>query len=96
LPLLFIALGVFFLIAAVRGGDHLETALTTIKGDFTGENSFFVWMIALFVVGAIGYVPKLKPFSVAMLTLVLLSIFLSNSNGENGGFFVQFNKQVLK
>lgn len=41
------------------------------------------------VIGAIGYIPKLKGISDAFLVLVLLVLFISNR-----GFFNSFNAQI--
>ena len=90
MPLLFIGLGIFLLIAAVRGGDNLKSAATLLRNDFTGKNSFFVWLIALFAIGALGYIKPLRPLSIALMTLVMLAIFLSKGTG----FFDQVNKAL--
>lgn len=89
MPLLFVAFGLFMLIAAVKGGDSMDKAITLLKGDFTGKNSFLVWLVALFAVGAVGYIKPLRPLSVAFLTLVMIVLFLSNK-----GFFKQFQEQI--
>lgn len=90
MPLLFIGLGVFLLIAAVRGGDNLKSASTLLKNDFTGTNSFIIWLVALFAIGALGYIKPLRPLSIALMTLVMLSIFLTKGNG----FFDQITKAL--
>lgn len=53
-----------------------------IKSDFTGQGSFLYWALAIVFVGVIGYVEKLRPLSTGLMTLVLLSLFLSHK-----GFF---------
>lgn len=47
---------------------------------------FVVWAAAIFAVGAIGFVPGLKPVSRGILALLLLSIVLSNYKQIIAGF----------
>jgi hypothetical protein len=87
MPFVLIIVGVVFLDAAVRntvtttpsGSPGLSTLL---KGDFTGKDNFLYWMTAIFLIGAVGYIPKLETLSRAFMILILLVLFLSN-----GGFF---------
>lgn len=76
MPYVLLALGAILFVAGVRGTN--KTLWTLVKGDFTGNNSFLVWVAAIAVVGGAGYVPKLKPLSVAFMTLLLIVLFLSN------------------
>lgn len=80
--------GLLLLISAVRNSQDDLFAL--LQKDFTGPNNFVAWIIALVFVGAIGYIPKLKPLSIAFLTLVLIAIFLKKGTG----FFDQISKLV--
>lgn len=59
---------------------------STLTGDIAG---FVVWIVAIGVVGAIGYVPGLKKISDGFLVLILLVMFISNK-----GFFANFNQQI--
>ena len=83
-----IVIGLLLVVAAVQ--DTQGTLFATVKEDFTGPNNFVQWIVALFLVGAIGYIPKLKGFSLALLALVLLAIFLRNGTG----FFSQLQSAV--
>lgn len=85
MPLVFLIVGVAFIVAAIRGQQAQLFAL--LKADFTGSNSFGVWLLALFLVGAIGYADELKPVSNALLTLVILGMLLSNR-----GFIAKFQQ----
>lgn len=74
-------IGVILLVAAIRNSQaDLFTALGT---DVPG---FVVWGAALFAVGAIGYVPGLKPISRGLLALVLIVIILQNYQTILSGF----------
>lgn len=50
---------------------------------------FAVWGVAIFIIGAIGYIPRAKDLSNAFLVLVILGLFISNA-----GFFAKFNSAI--
>jgi len=98
LPLAFILIGAVFLIAAIRGtvndsstgaGDGL---ISLLKNDINPaqSGSFGPWLLAIIAIGAIGYIPGLKPISWAFMALVIIVIFLDdNKTGTNpGGGFI--------
>ena len=75
------------------GQEHptQDTLFSTVKGDFSGQDNFIYWFVAIIIIGAVGYIPKLKPISTAFLALVIVVLFLKkgSSNGLGGGFFAQ-------
>ncbi len=83
MPFVIIIIGLMLLITAYRNTQDEFFAL--IKGDFTGQQNFLIWVLALGAIGAVGYIRPLKPISTAFLVLVILVLFLSN-----GGFFAKF------
>lgn len=85
-----ITVGLMMVISAVR--DTQDTFVCLVKSDFTGPKSFVYWIIALMIIGAIGNVEKLKPFSDAFLVLIILALFLAKGdpNKATGGFFEKF------
>jgi len=87
MPLIFIAVGALFLVAAVRNTQN--DLLTQLKADFTGQNNFFIWVAAIFGVGALGYIAGLKPLANMFLLLIVAVILLSNK-----GFFTQFSQAL--
>lgn len=87
MPFLFIIVGVVFAISAVRNTTDQLTSL--LKSDFTGNNNFVYWLLSILVIGAVGYIPDLKPVSRAFLVLVVIVLFL-----KNGGVFSQFVADV--
>jgi hypothetical protein len=106
MPIAFIAIGALFLIAAVRGTitDYPSTSggtatqpglLTLLKADFvstSASGNFLIWLVTLWIIGALGYIPGFRPIANALLFLVLLVLFLSNSkNSGTGGIFAEFN-----
>jgi hypothetical protein len=101
MPFALLIIGAVLLISAARGtvttGPNGGPGLfTLLESDFTGQNNFVFWFVIILVIGAIGYVPKLKPFSVAFLTLVILVLFLKRGNpgSAGGGFFAQLLQGV--
>jgi uncharacterized membrane protein YgcG len=93
MPFVLIIVGIVLLVAAVRNtvaAPASPNLATLIKGDFTGQDNFAYWLVSILVIGALGYVPELKPLSRAFLVLVIIVLFLSN-----GGFFSKFNQQAF-
>lgn len=73
------------LIMVISGARNTHAALgKQIKSDFTGPNNFLYWIVAVGVVGSIGYVESLRNVSRAFLALVIISMILAN--GRNGLF----------
>ncbi len=83
MPVFLITTGLYFLIVGARGTQ--DQVVRLLDGDFTGKNNFVAWLLAIFIVGAVGYVDDLQPLSDAFLTLLLIVLLLSN-----GGFFSKF------
>ena len=82
MPIAFIAIGALFLIAAVRGTvadkGNQQGLISLLKGDFTGSNNFLLWLAAVWLIGAVGYIPGLKPIANAFLVLFVVVLFLSH------------------
>jgi len=90
MPLLFIFIGVMLIASAIN--DKTDQLVGLIKGDFTssnGKESFIVWVLALVILGMLGYVKELKPISNGFIVLVLLVMILSN-----GAFFDKFTQAL--
>jgi hypothetical protein len=91
-------IGAVLLISAVRNTvDGPSGLFALVRNDFTGQANFIYWIAAILIIGAIGYIPKLKSLSVAMLGLVVLVLFLKKGDpttGVGGGFFAQFVKGI--
>ena len=86
MPIIFILIGVVLLVVAVRGKDAPTNLINLLKADFTGQSNFGVWILAIFGIGAIGFISGLKPIANAFLLLIVVVILLSNK-----GFFNQFS-----
>lgn len=87
MPFLFIIAGVVLTVSAARN-THTQL-LTLLKSDFTGKGNFIYWMLSILLIGAIGYIPDLKPVSRAFLVLVIIVLFL-----QNRGVFAQFSQAI--
>jgi len=83
MPIALVFIGVVILVVAIRGTEKEFFAL--LKSDFTGPGNFIYWVLAFYLIGAVGYFPPLRKLSNTFLVLVILALFLSNR-----GFFVKF------
>jgi len=94
MPFALLIIGLFLLVAGVR--DTQDCLFALVKGDFQGNDNFIFWFLAILIIGAIGYIPNLKPFSTAFLILLLVVLFLKKgtSAGVGGGFFTQFTSAI--
>ena len=84
MPLALIAAGTVLLLAAMRGTQDDLFAL--VKKDFTGQGNFFVWILAIVLIGSVGYVKEMRPLSNAFLVLVLIIMLLSANKGGKDFF----------
>jgi hypothetical protein len=87
MPYLFLIAGLVLTISAARN-THTQL-LSLLKSDFSGKGNFVYWMISILLIGAVGYIPDLKPVSRAFLVLVIVVLFLSNR-----GVFAQFYNAI--
>lgn len=87
MPLVFIVLGLLFLVVAINGTHRDLWAL--LKSEFTGTNSFVVWASALVILGLVGYWKKIRPVTDAGIGLIFLVLIIANK-----GFFAKFNAAI--
>lgn len=94
MPFALIIVGLFLLISGVKGTQ--SDLFSLLKGDFTGQNNFIFWIIAILVIGSLGYIKQIEPLSRGFLLLVILVLFLKKGdpNGVGGGFFEKFTQQI--
>lgn len=83
----FLFIGIILIISAARG--TLSDLGTLLKSEFTGSNNFFYWLIAIGIIGAIGYNSKAAPFSRAFLALIIIAMILAN-----GGVYENFMEAI--
>lgn len=74
-------IGVIILVSALRG--TYEALFTDLKTD---TPAFIVWAAAIVALGAIGFIPGLRPISRGLMSLVLIVIILQNYKNILAGF----------
>jgi hypothetical protein len=102
MPFVLVIIGSVLLITSIKNTYGTKTPQGSpglgglLQGDFTGTSNFTYWVFALLIIGSIGYIPKLKPVSNALLGLVILVLVLTKGNpsGVGGGFFAQLTQQL--
>lgn len=87
MPFALLIVGVLLVTSGVR--NTYPQLFSLVKGDFSGSGSFLHWALAILIVGSLGYVDELRPFSRGFLALLIVVLFLSN-----GGFFAKFQQQI--
>lgn len=88
MPFAFFIIGITLIVAGVR--NTASDLFTLVKGDFQGDNNYIRWVVAILILGSLGYIDQLKTFSRAFLFLIIVTLFLKNGRG----FFDQFNKAI--
>lgn len=87
MPYALLLIGAILLVAGIRNTYAQLWAL--VQNDFTSQGGFLSWVAAIAVVGALGYIPKLRPLSVAFMTLLLIVLVISN-----GGVFAKLQEFI--
>lgn len=90
MPLFILFVGILLVVVGIN--NKIPELVGLIKEDFRpSENvpGFHVWVLAIFVAGALGYVKQLKPVANAFLVLIIVVMLLSNK-----GFFAQFTSAI--
>lgn len=82
MPFALLIVGVVLLISAARGTHTL--LFSTLESEFSGQGNFVFWMVSILLIGSIGYIPKVKPISDALIVLVILTMVLTK--GKSGLF----------
>lgn len=101
MPFALIIIGAVLLVAGVRNTTQVTSSggpglYPLIKNDFTtqnGQTGFIAWLIAILIVGSIGYIAKAKTFSNAFLALILIGMILV-AYKKNPQIFSNFNSAV--
>lgn len=76
MPYALLLIGAVLVVASVR--NTYKDLWALVENDFTQQGGFLSWVAAIAVIGGLGYIPKLKPLSIALMTLLLLVLVLSN------------------
>lgn len=80
---------------AATGGQPGPGLLTLFYDDFVGPGNMFVWLLALGLVGSVGYVRQLRPVSDAFLVLIIIVLIVSARTQSGVNFFASLTSQVL-
>lgn len=90
MPVFLLIAGALFAAAALNDKtDELAQLTGEAFAPKDGAPSFIVWVVAIFLIGAVGYIKAARPFSHMFLVLALVSLFLAN-----GGFFDKFTQAI--
>lgn len=79
--LILLAIGAIIIVAAFRNSQGALFA--ALYEDVPG---FVIWAAAIFAIGAVGFIPGLKPVSRGLLALILVVIVLRNYREVIAGF----------
>ena len=90
MPFVLIILGLILFVTAIKGTTGQLASL--FASDTFGQGGYLYWLVAILIVGAVGYIKPLKTLSDSFVVLLLIVLFLANGKpGANGGgFFKQF------
>lgn len=94
MPIVFLIIGLLFLVASIRGKDETDKLVALIRSDFTGPNNFMVWMIALGGLSAVGYYAPARKFSNMFLALVFIVLILTKRGTDGKDFLTSFISQI--
>jgi len=86
-------IAVIFLVASIRGNQN--DLIDLLKQDFSGQNNFLLWVLAIVVIVGLGTFKPIRPISDAFLGLVILVIIIANYKGS-GDIFSSFIAQVRR
>src|SRR5229473_3552693 len=87
MPLLFLGLGIIFILTGVKGDAGKLWAL--VQADFTGPNNFVYWLVSILILGALGYIPQLRNLSRLFVVLLVIVLLL-----DNKGFFARLQQFI--
>ena len=83
MPFALLVMGILFLTVAIR--NRQTEFVQLIRGDFSGAGNMMYWVVAVVMIGAIGYIPKAKPISNLFLVLLLIVMVLYRGNPTSAG-----------
>lgn len=85
----FALVGIGLLLFVVAYHNNVAAFGSQLSADLGGSSGFMIWVVALFIIGAIGYIPAMKGVSRVFLVLILVVVFLSNK-----GVFAQLTEAL--
>lgn len=79
MPFVIIALGIILLVAGIRSTE--KDLFQLVKDDVLGSGGLIYWIVAIGLVGSLGYVKQLRPISIGVMSLILLVLVLKTGGG---------------
>ena len=76
MPIILGMMTAIVLVTAIKGNQ--ADLLKQVKKDFTGSGNFLVWILAIVLIGAIGYIPQFRAPSKLIIALVLIVFLVAN------------------
>jgi hypothetical protein len=92
MPFLLLFIGVALVVSAIQG--TIDQFGTLIKNDFTGKGNFLYWMVAILIVGSVGYVSSLRKVSDTFMALLIIVLIIANDKQGGGGFFAKLTQAL--
>lgn len=87
MPIALLVVGLLIVVAGIK--NNAAELESTIVGDFSGAGSFWYWIVAVIVIGAVGYYQPAKTVSHLFLGLIVLVFLISNN-----GVFAQIQSAI--
>lgn len=89
MPFILILIGILMLVAGIR--NKSGQLIATVGDEFSGPGNFFYWIVALLLIGSLGYIDKVRPVSDALLALIIVALLLGagKPTQTGGGVFTQ-------
>lgn len=87
MPFALLFVGIIIFVVAYQGTQN--QFYNQLKQDFTGQHNFLIWIVAIGIIGALGYIDELKKPSDLFLALIIVVMLLSNK-----GIIANLNSQI--
>lgn len=85
MPFAFVAIGLVLVMAGIQD-THAQLG-SQLRKDFVG--GYMQWVLAIVLIGSLGYIDAVRPLSRAFLTLIIVGMLVANPN-----FFTEVQKAV--
>lgn len=85
MPFALVFIGLLMIVTGAR--DTQCAFATQVKSDLVGTNGFIWYLVALGMIGLLGYVQALEKFAKAFLVLVIIAMILAQQKNGAQGFF---------
>lgn len=83
MPFFLLFAGIILLVVVIRGSDTTTQFVNLLKSDFSGQDNFFVWVLAFIFLIALGYWKTIRPITDTFLVLIIIVIFIAAYEKHN-------------